>query len=113
MIKIISNGIAKNVPAWITNKPGTIEDLKEILTKYTLDPTFEKYGNFINYNPQWVKPESQNKYKGCAVIFGNFKTYSHVFNIITDDKKLLNELQILVDKNKSTNDYMLAKKELI
>lgn len=111
MIKIISNGHDKNSPAWI-NKPSTIDDLKEVLTKYTLDPTFERYGNFINHRPQWKK-DCAEKYKNCSVVFGNFLTLSHVFNIITDDKKLLKELGILIESNKSSKEYIEAKEQLI
>lgn len=106
MIKIISNGNkwAKTKP-WITAEPETIEELKEVLKTQTLDPSFEKYGNFINNNPRWLKEELKELYKGCSVVFGNFKKYSHVFNIITDDKQLLSELQELINKNKNTVEY--------
>lgn len=111
MLEILSNGRVKDVPVWITNKPGTMEDLKEALVKYTLDPRFEEHGNFINNNPHWLKPELQEKYNNCTVIFGNFFNYSHVFNIITDDEKLISDITELVEINKSTELYKQAKLE--
>jgi hypothetical protein len=46
MLLIISNG-----SKWAGEKPDTIDDLLNVLNKYTLDPNFEKYGNFVNLNP--------------------------------------------------------------
>jgi hypothetical protein len=113
MTKIISNGNKwANTKPWMTAEPETIEDLKEILKTQILDPTFEKCGNFINNNPQWLKNEAKELYKGCSVIFGNFMTYSHVFNIITDDKTLIAELQELINKNKNTLEYQQCKQQL-
>jgi molybdopterin converting factor small subunit len=110
MIKIISNGNkwAETKP-WL-QEPETIEALKEMLKTQILDPTFEKCGNFINNNPQWLKEEAKELYKGCSVIFGNFQTYSHVFNIITDDKQLIAELQELINTNKNTLQYQEYKR---
>jgi hypothetical protein len=107
MLKIISNG-----SKWYGEKPDSIEILKEVLKTQTLDPTFENFGNFINNNPRWTNKEAQELYKGCSTIFGNFKTYSHVFNIITNDRELITELQELINKNKNTLVYQEYKEEL-
>lgn len=113
MLKIISNGRDKNKPDWVTNSKGTIGDLIEVLGKYTLDPIFEEYGNFINYNPVWTKKDLKEKYNNCVVISGNFLTYSHVFYIITDNKELINKLKKIIDNNKNTQNYINAKKKMI
>ena len=47
----------------------SVEKLLEVLKTETLDPKFEKYGNFVTF---------QN---GQLHVFGNFVTVSHVFNI--------------------------------
>lgn len=106
MIEIISNG-----SKWYNEKKDDIKELKKILKTYALDPTFEKYGNFYS-KPKFLKEELNIKYKNCTKFFGNFKTCSHVFNIITDDEKLINELKTLIDENKKRNDYIKYKKEL-
>lgn len=113
MLEIISNGRSKNVPVWVNDKPATIEDLIEVLKNYTLDPMFEKYGNFINYNPQWIITEAKDKYKNCVKIFGNFQNISHGFNIITDDKNIINSLEIVIKNNIQSKEYQEARKNYI
>lgn len=79
MLEIISNG-----SKWSGQNTDSIEELLNVLDRYSLDPSFEDYGNFVNNNPTWVKAEAKEMYKGCTKFFGNFSTYSHVFNIITE-----------------------------
>ena len=107
MTEIHSNG-----SKWCGKEPDTIEQLCEVLKEHTLDPEFEKLGNFVNHNPQWIKPNAQEKYAGCTQIFGNFYTCSHVFNITTDDAELIARLEKLIRENQSTEAYLKAK-ELI
>jgi len=87
----------------------TIEELKEILKNNTLDPVFEQYGNFVDRAPKWDNPESSKQFKGCASIFGNFLTLSHVFHIITDDEQIIGEIEALVAENKKRPEYQAAK----
>lgn len=49
MLKIISNG-----SKWAGEQPDSIEQLIKVLEQYPLDPTFEKYGNFIVSNPNKI-----------------------------------------------------------
>jgi hypothetical protein len=107
VIKIISNG-----SKWAGQEPDTIEELLNALNRYTLDPTFEKYGNFVNSDPVWLKPEVAEKYKGCTVIFGNFIDCSHVFRIVTDDAEIIAALSEAIERNKETAEYKTFKKEL-
>lgn len=92
-----------------------IEDTKEnilkSLEKYTLDPVFEKYGNFV-YIPTWTNKESAEKYKGLTAICGNFLTYSHAFSLYTDDAELIEELTKAIRKNQNTEEYKQAKLRL-
>lgn len=87
----------------------TAENILNDIARYTLDPVFEKYGDFVNHNPSWLDKESAEKYKGCTVIFGNFLYYSHAFNIITDDENIIKAFEDAVKKNKSTSEYIAAK----
>jgi hypothetical protein len=108
MLEINSNG-----SKWAGQKPDTIEELLNVLDKYTLDPTFEKYGNFINNNPIWVKPKAKEKYKGCTQIFGNFITISHVFNITTDEPDVIEAITAAVNRNKETTEYKQFKQNIL
>ena len=108
MIKIISNG-----SKFYGQEPDTIEILLDVLNKETLDPIFEKYGNFIQRKPNWLKKETAEKYKGCAVISGNFVSLSHVFNIITDDEELIQKLEQAINNNKQTAEYQELRKTIV
>lgn len=56
----------------------TEENIISDLREYTLDPIFELYGGFVNRCPEWLNSETADKYIGCAVISGNFRTLAHV-----------------------------------
>ena len=107
MLIINSNG-----SKWCGQPPDTIDELKDALKNYTLDPAFEQYGNFVNRAPKWDKPELNERFKGCTTIFGNFLTYSHVFSIITNDEHLINEIEGLVAENKERPEYRAAKADI-
>jgi hypothetical protein len=88
MLIIHSNG-----SKWAGQEPDSIDVLKDRLRNYTLDKSFEDYGNFCY------------KDKGVYRLFGNFKNLSHVFRIDTDDKALVNEMRRLIKANKKRPDY--------
>lgn len=71
-----------------------IEKLFQMLEDYTLDRTFEMYGNFIEVAD------------GKAHLFGNFFDYSHVFRIDTDEQELITQLQAAIGANKAKPDYI-------
>lgn len=106
MIEILSNG-----SKWYGQKPDTLEQLIDVLGEYALDPTFEKYGNFVmEYKPlKWTEKNSQ--YKGCASFFGNFYSLSHVFRIITDELEIIERITAAIRANQHTEAYRLAKIE--
>lgn len=90
-----------------------IEDSKENilndLEKYTLDPTFEDYGNFV-YKPTFETEEQKQRWineynENCICIFGNFSSLSHAFYVITDERDFINELETAIRKNQSTKEY--------
>lgn len=91
----------------------SIDDFIEKLSKYTLDPTFEKYGNFVRKNPKFPKSkELTKKYEGWWSFFGNFFDYSNAFSFYTDDAELVEKLTDLIRKNQSFEKYINFKKEL-
>lgn len=89
----------------------TKENILEDLEQYTLDPVFEKYGNFV-YQPTWDEKENEEKYKGMTVIFGNFLEVSHAFRVLTDDEKLITELEESIRKNQESEKYKEAKERI-
>ena len=100
-----------------TEKPWKfIEDTKENilsdLQKYTLDPIFEEYGNFV-YIPNFENEAIAEEHKGMTAICGNFATYSHAFNLYTDDADLIKELETAIRKNQQTEAYKEIKAQLI
>ena len=78
---------------------GTLENIKSKLRTYRLEDF-----SYINENPHWLHKEAEEEYKGCASITGNFKKYSNAFNIITDDKNLIQELKELFAENEKLED---------
>ena len=65
------------------------------LEREILDPTFEKYGNFVR----------RNRKTGLTTFFGNFLTYSHVFNIVTDDPAIIKPLRRAIRMNRASPGY--------
>lgn len=106
MTEITSNG-----SKFAGEQPDSIEELIKVLRTEPLDPVFEEYGNFVNRTPHFLHKEAQEKYNGCAQIFGNFAFYSHVFNILTDDAELIDSLEKLIRENQETESYIKARKE--
>jgi len=104
MINIQSNG-----SKWAGQAPDSIEKLLEVLAEYTLDPSFENYGNFITPDPvAWdtLKPLYP---AGTVSFFGNFRGISHVFNIDTDEPKIIDALTRAIRANQATADYQARK----
>jgi hypothetical protein len=90
--------IRSNGSKWAGESPDGIEVLEHRLRTETLDPTFEKYGNFI-----------RKTRGGPWKLFGNFLTYSHVFNITTYDAALARRLRKLIRANQATEAYQDAR----
>lgn len=90
---IVSNG-----SKWAGESPDGIDVLEHRLRTETLDPRFERYGNFI-----------RKERGGPWTLFGNFLTYSHVFNIRTDDAALVRRLRRLIRRNQATTAYQDAR----
>lgn len=91
--------------------PDTIDTLIEKLNTYSLDPTFENYGNFVTqFNPKrWT--DDNEKYRGLTCFFGNFHTYSSVFRVYTNDPIVIDRLTQAIRSNQLTEAYEAAKIE--
>lgn len=94
--KIISNGGGKTLP---------ISALFDRLASNVLDRTFEAYGNFVEIDPLNEKGAAIYP-SGTASFFGNFFDYSHVFNIATDDRDLIDRLTAAIRANQQRADYL-------
>ena len=101
------NTVTNPAAPW-SSIPDTEENILHDLEQYTLDPVFEAYGNFVNRSPEWLDEAAAQKYAGCTIISGNFLTYSHAFNLVTDDDALISRLSAAIDRNKSTPEYKAA-----
>ncbi|OAS26304.1 hypothetical protein [Methylobacterium platani] len=82
----------------LSNGSGSVQPLEALFARLesdTLDRSFEAYGNFVE--------ECSN---GMTSFFGNFLTYSHVFNVMTDDADLIERLTAAIRRNQQSADYL-------
>ena len=86
MIDIISNG-----SKWYGQAPDSIGKLFTVLKNHPLDRRFDYY--------------SYKLLNGMICFLGNFATVSHVFQIHTDEKWLINKFRRLIGLNKKREDY--------
>ena len=107
-------------------EPDDIEGLLSALDRYTLDPTFEGYGNFATlnpcqgvHNPEWNYTNNEPKWidgprlfdvDGVVSFFGNFLDYSHGFSIYTNDRETIESLTATIRANQQRETYRAAKK---
>lgn len=91
--------------------PEEVERIVANCEQYTLDPTFEAYGNFADIRPEWVG-EAAKKYAGCVNFWGNFYDFSGVFNIITNNAAVISRLTEAIRRNQATAEYAAAKAEI-
>jgi hypothetical protein len=96
-----------------------IEALFERLKTEVLDPVFEKYGDFQYVPHAGVRTEDGGFADGdpiypnhpdAVTFFGNFLTYSHVFQIDTNDQELIERLSAAIAANKASAAYLAARK---
>lgn len=81
-----------------------LDRLFEMLATEPLDPAFERYGNFVTHGTPGEYFET-----GVTHIWGNFRHYSHVFNIRTDDRELVAHLTAAIRANQKTQAYKDAR----
>ena len=114
---------------WAGDEPDDVTALLKMLAEHPLDPTFEKYGNFIEanpcegvYNPNYLKrgkPQWQERYidgprlytcEGVYHFSGNFFDWSFAFGIDTNDADTIERLTTAIRANQQRADYKAAKK---
>lgn len=103
--------ILSTKPGSWRREPDTIDRILQYLENYTLDPTFENYGNFVDSNPEWLAPEWARKYAGCTRFWGNFYSVSGVFDVITNDADVIRRLTTAIRRNQGSAAYASAKAE--
>ncbi|MFC0186966.1 hypothetical protein ACFFJY_01640 [Fictibacillus aquaticus] len=104
MLEIKSNG-----PDW--NSPSEpVTHLLKLLDKKPLDPVYEAMGNFIVKNKKKVAEDPH--YAGSTQFFGHFATVPFCFNIITDEKVVIEELTKAIRMNQNRLDYERLRKNM-
>ncbi len=116
--------IDSNGSKFMGDAPDTIEQLLARMQAETLDPVFEEYGNFVSPARKAHRECSEatgwkDVYTDAGPIYpehpdamhfwGNFRTYSHVFSIYTDDPALIERLTAAIRANQATPAYQAAK----
>ena len=98
MLKILSQHDKTGYWVWETDR---LEDIyKKLEVEHDIRPDLEAYGNHIDYNPKWLKPEVTEKYKGCVMIF----TSPNV-RLITDEKEVIQRCEKAINNYKETDEY--------
>jgi hypothetical protein len=89
--------INDNSSKWAGESPDSIDVLMDELSREPLNPTFEKYGNF-------VLPHDD----GTVRVWGNFYNVSHVFSVDGTPEEL-HGLITAVRANQKTAAYRAAR----
>lgn len=107
MVEIVSNG-----SRWAGQKDASIPDLIKLLkteaiekglffkSKELIDPEKGTYELFT------MCPICKDKKRNCYHFFGNFERVSHVFNIYTDEPKIINTLKSAIMNNTGWKKYI-------
>jgi len=105
-----------------------IEPLIELLKTQPLDPSYERFGNFIkndpcigvtnpkwNYatkaEPQWIDGRRIFDVNGVVLIHGRFFRYSYCFCIYTNNMVLIKRLTDSIRNNQKSKEYLNLKKQ--
>jgi hypothetical protein len=114
--------INSNGSKWEDEAPDDVHALIDALGKFPLDPTFEKYGNFISTNPcsgvrnpefrktegaeEWIDGPRIFDVDGVVHFHGNFSGLSNVFSIYTNDAGTIQALTDAIRANQQRADYL-------
>jgi hypothetical protein len=105
VLEIKSNGTDWNAPV----QP--IHTLLKKLDQKPLDPVYEGMGNFIiKYKTE--KQTDNPRYVGCTHFLGHFATIPYVFNVITDERVIIEELTKAIRINQERLDYEQLRKNI-
>lgn len=101
-----------------------VEHLHARLTRETLDPTFERYGDFCTVPERsWIEAWTDHPVHGASFaaldrspgvalhFHGNFWSYSHAFSLVSDDETVIVPLVTAIRANKATVAYKEARDE--
>ena len=102
---IIGNG-----STWYGQPEDAIESLIEVLKAQTLCPRLFHQNLYQNQPWDLSSPNigEFEKWRGAHHFFGNFRTYSHGFNIVTLDEDLALTLQQLINANIKRDEFIDA-----
>ena len=107
MLEILSQHTKQNA-VWLWEND-TLDDIyKKLEEEHEIRPDFEDYGNHINHNPKWLKPEVEEKYKGCVCIFT-----SPYVRLITDEKEVIDRCGKAINSYKDTEEYKKSRLEYL
>jgi hypothetical protein len=90
----------------------SLDHLFDLLATEPLDRKFEEFGNFLyaagSHRHGFVKAELRDAARRDKLVhvWGNFLNVSHVFNISTNDKPLLQRLSRAIRANQNRPDYL-------
>lgn len=109
-----------NGSKWAGEQPDSIETLIEVLGREPLDSSFERYGNFAYQTPCHADYDDAGKiidgapmfpeHEGVWAFFGNFENLSHVFDIVSNDPKVIEPLRAAIAANLASAGYAAAKR---
>ncbi|EIT83855.1 pyruvate/2-oxoglutarate dehydrogenase complex dehydrogenase (E1) component eukaryotic type beta subunit [Fictibacillus macauensis ZFHKF-1] len=102
MLDIIANGSGWN------DTPNPLTMLVKKLQEKPLDPIYEAMGNFIVKITE-SESHSDFRYRGCTRFVGHFATIPYVFNIVTDEKVVIEQLAKAIRMNQQRLDYEALK----
>lgn len=110
-----------------TRDGGVTHGLEHLLMRLgteTLDPTFEKYGDFCSVaDRSWIEAWEDDATNGAAFraldrtpgvtlhFHGNFWSYSNAFSVVSDDEAVITALCAAIRANKATLAYKEARDE--
>jgi len=101
--------ITSNGSKWAGQSPDSIELLLEVLANNPLDRRFEAYGDFIyglDSEHGYTTAELRAAAVGWVSFHGNFFKLSHVFNIRSNDSKVIEQLTSAIRSNQKRPDYL-------
>lgn len=78
-----------------------VDLLLAMLERETLDPRFEQYGNFV------IDADAVLQL-GEVQFHGNFITYSHAFDVRSDEPEVIARLTAAIRANQATKTYLEA-----
>jgi hypothetical protein len=101
--------IASNGSKWAGEEPDDLDTLLKVLAEEPLDPSFERYGNFIvDLDHQPDTPRFRRR-PGWLNFGGNFANVSHVFSIDTNDPEVIEKLALAIRANQQRSDYIAVR----